>query len=63
MAKKKELTDKAYLFIFSISMVLSLAIHFFLLARIEMHTTLHVFFSFLIFWAIMAIISILADKK
>lgn len=63
MAKKNELTDKTYLLISGVSTVLALAIHFFLLVRIEMHTTLHVFFSFLIFWALMAIISILVEKK
>jgi len=63
MAKKKEPSDKHYLAVFSISMIIALAIHLFLLSKITLHPTLHVLISFIIFWVVMGVISIISENK
>lgn len=56
MAKPKE---PNYFLVFFGGMILTLILHYFLISRFNLHPTLHVFISLVMFWLLMAIISMI----
>ena len=52
-----------YVLRFVISISIVLLIHYFLISRFNIHPTLHVLISLILFWIILAIISFIPVKK
>ena len=52
-----------YVLRFVISISIVLLIHYFLISRFNIHPTLHVLISFILFWIILAIISFIPVKR
>jgi len=55
--------DVNYLFIFLLGIFIVLAIHYFIILRFNLHPTLQVLISFILFWIWLGIIAFLPKKR
>lgn len=60
MAKTKE-PNYSLMFVLGVAIVLIL--HYFIISKFSLHPTLHVFISFILFWAWFTIIAMLPKKN
>jgi len=63
ISKKKEVKEPNYLLFYLVSVLIALVAHYFLFSKTNLHPTLQVFISFLIFSASMGIITLIGEKK
>jgi len=63
ISKNKEVKEPNYILFYLISMIISLIAHYFLLSKTNLHPTLQVFISLLIFTLFLGGISMLDERK
>ena len=58
---KKE--EKRYLWVFLLSLISTILIHYFLISNLNLHPTIHVIISLIILWIFLAIFALTIERR
>jgi len=56
-------SEKRAILVFLFSMVLTILIHYFFISKFNLHSTIHVVISLILFWIFLSISSLIKKKK